>query len=110
MEIQLVRHATLRVTYANRTLLVDPMLSRAGELAATPNTPNQRPNPLVELPVPAESVIVWIDAVLVTHIHRDHFDQAAADLLPKRDSGFLPAAGSGAADGVRIFKCYAGGG
>jgi L-ascorbate metabolism protein UlaG (beta-lactamase superfamily) len=83
MEIQLVRHATLRVTYANRTLLVDPMLSRAGELAATPNTPNQRPNPLVELPVPAESVIAGIDAVLVTHIHRDHFDQAAADLLPK---------------------------
>jgi hypothetical protein len=43
MEIQLVRHATLRVTYANRTLLVDPMLSRAGELPATPDTPTSGP-------------------------------------------------------------------
>ncbi|TRY24141.1 MBL fold metallo-hydrolase [Brevibacillus sp. LEMMJ03] len=83
MEIQLVRHATLRVTYANRTLLVDPMLSRAGELPATPDTPNQRPNPLVDLPVTAERVIAGIDAVLVTHTHRDHFDQAAAEALPK---------------------------
>src|SRR5205085_1374197 len=43
------------------------------------NTPNQRPNPLVELPLPVEEVLAAIDLCVVTHLHRDHFD----DLLPR---------------------------
>jgi L-ascorbate metabolism protein UlaG (beta-lactamase superfamily) len=59
-------------------ILVDPMLRAAGTSPPIESTPNQRPNPLVELPVPAEVVVRDVDLCIVTHLHRDHFD----DLLP----------------------------
>jgi L-ascorbate metabolism protein UlaG (beta-lactamase superfamily) len=83
MRIQLVRHATLLLDYANMRLLVDPMLSDAGAMAAIQNSPQPRPNPLVALPMPVEQVLDGIHAVLVTHTHRDHWDDAAIQLVPK---------------------------
>lgn len=75
--VQLVRHATLRVEMADTTLLVDPMLAAAGTMDPIPDTPNQRPNPLVDLPdVPLDH-----DALLVTHLHRDHLDDDAKERL-----------------------------
>jgi L-ascorbate metabolism protein UlaG (beta-lactamase superfamily) len=84
MELTLVRSATLLVDMAGRRLLVDPMLAPAGATGPIPGTPNRRPNPLVELPRPAAAVVERLDAVLVTHLHNDHFDAAAADLLDPR--------------------------
>ncbi|MFY0544087.1 MBL fold metallo-hydrolase [Brevibacillus sp. H7] len=81
MNIQLVRHATLRLQYMNRKFLIDPMLSPAGTLATTPNTPNPVPNPLVDLPMKA-SELLDAQALIVTHMHRDHFDDAD-HLLPR---------------------------
>lgn len=76
--LQLLRHATLRLSVADTTLLVDPMLSEPGEMPPIPNSPNDRRNPLVELPdVPLDH-----DALLVTHLHRDHLDDAAREELP----------------------------
>jgi L-ascorbate metabolism protein UlaG (beta-lactamase superfamily) len=46
-------------------------------------TENDRRNPLVELPEPPEVVVEGVDAVIVTHLHRDHFDDTAAALLPR---------------------------
>jgi L-ascorbate metabolism protein UlaG (beta-lactamase superfamily) len=83
MEIQLVRHATLLVRYHGATLLVDPMLGDPGAIPPVQNSPNPRPNPLVPLPRPATTLLEGVDAVLVTHTHRDHFDDAAAALVPK---------------------------
>lgn len=83
MEIQLIRHATLLVTFHGRRLLVDPMLADPGTAPPVANSPNQRPNPLVPLPVSAGDVVAGVDAVLVTHTHRDHWDDAAAAALPK---------------------------
>lgn len=83
MHIQLVRHATLRVTYKGHTLLVDPMLSTPGELPAVPNTPNQRPNPGAALPISVQEVLEGVDAIVVTHTHGDHLDPAAIKKLPK---------------------------
>lgn len=82
MRIQLIRHATMLIEYAGRKLLLDPMLSAAGTLPATPTAANDWANPLVELPVPVEKLLE-ADAVLVTHGHRDHLDAAAEALLPK---------------------------
>lgn len=82
MKLQLVRHATLRIQVGNVRLLVDPMLSDAGTMDAVPNTPNQRPNPLVPLTVHAKELLE-VDAVLLTHSHRDHLDDTAVTLLPK---------------------------
>ena len=83
MRIQLVRHATLLIDYANMRLLVDPMLSEAGAMAAIQNSPQPKPNPLVPLPMPVEQVLDGINAVVVTHTHRDHWDDAAIQLVPK---------------------------
>jgi L-ascorbate metabolism protein UlaG (beta-lactamase superfamily) len=83
MQLRLIRHATLLVGLAGRRILVDPMLDPAGAVGPVPGTPNQRRNPLVELPEPPEVAASGLHGVLVTHLHADHFDDAAADLLDK---------------------------
>ena len=83
MKLQLVRHATLLLEYAGMRILVDPMLSDAGAMAPIQNSPQPRPNPLVPLPFPAEQVLDGVQLVLVTHTHRDHWDDAAIQLVPK---------------------------
>jgi L-ascorbate metabolism protein UlaG (beta-lactamase superfamily) len=84
MELRLIRHATLTVDAAGRRLLIDPMLADAGTAEAIPGTANQRPNPLVGLPEPAAALVDGLDAVLVSHLHEDHLDPAAAELLAGR--------------------------
>jgi L-ascorbate metabolism protein UlaG (beta-lactamase superfamily) len=83
MRLRLVRHVTLIVEYSGHKLLVDPMLSDAGTQSPIENSPNPRPNPLVPLPMSADEVLQGVEAVLVTHTHRDHWDSAAAELIPK---------------------------
>jgi L-ascorbate metabolism protein UlaG (beta-lactamase superfamily) len=76
--LRLVRHATLLLETSLGRILVDPMLRAARTTPPIENTPNPRPNPLVELPMPAKEVVRDVDLCIVTHLHRDHFD----DLLP----------------------------
>jgi L-ascorbate metabolism protein UlaG (beta-lactamase superfamily) len=78
MKVTLVRHATLLLETSVGRILVDPMLRAAGTSPPIENTPNPRPNPLVELPLPADEVLDGVDLCIVTHLHRDHFD----DLVP----------------------------
>jgi L-ascorbate metabolism protein UlaG (beta-lactamase superfamily) len=75
MRLRLIRNATLLVKAGGKCLLIDPMLDPAG--ARPPR------DPLVELPEPAEVVIIGLDAALVTQLHPDHFDAEAVRLLPK---------------------------
>ena len=83
VRLTLVRHATLLLDYGGSRLLVDPMLDPAGRRDPVASTPNQVRNPLVELPLPPEEVVAGVDAVLVTHLHQDHFDEGAAAALPR---------------------------
>jgi L-ascorbate metabolism protein UlaG (beta-lactamase superfamily) len=83
VHLTLIRNATLVIRAAGLRLLVDPQLDPAGARPAVPNTPNPRPNPLVELPEPPEALVARLDAVLVTHLHQDHFDDTARRVLPK---------------------------
>ena len=78
MRVQLVRNAALLLDSSLGRILVDPMLRAAGTSPPIENTPNPRPNPLVELPMPAEEILDGVDLCIVTHLHRDHFD----DLIP----------------------------
>jgi L-ascorbate metabolism protein UlaG (beta-lactamase superfamily) len=58
------------------------------------------PNPTAELPFPAAEVVAGIDLCVVTHLHRDHFDDTAAALLPKE----LPIVTQPASvDGLRAY-------
>ncbi|WP_336184127.1 MBL fold metallo-hydrolase [Bacillus sp. 205(2023)] len=84
MNIQQIRNATLVVEYAGKTFLIDPMLAEKGTYPPFPNSPRQdQKNPLVSLPTSADHIINNLDAVIVTHLHLDHFDDAAKDMLPK---------------------------
>jgi L-ascorbate metabolism protein UlaG (beta-lactamase superfamily) len=82
MDIQLLRHATLVVKINEKMVLVDPMLSQAEAMPPIVNSTNERRNPLVAI-VYHQDLWQQIDAVLLTHMHRDHFDDAAARELPK---------------------------
>jgi L-ascorbate metabolism protein UlaG (beta-lactamase superfamily) len=82
MTVTLVRHATLLLEVGGKRILVDPMLRAAGTSPPIENTPNPVRNPLVELSRPAAEVVAAIDGCIVTHLHADHFDDAAAELLP----------------------------
>jgi len=82
MDIQQIRNATLVVTYANQVLLIDPFLGEKGSLPPFGQTPNAVANPLVDLPVDVNTLLDP-DAIFVTHLHADHFDDAAKQLLPK---------------------------
>jgi L-ascorbate metabolism protein UlaG (beta-lactamase superfamily) len=83
LKVTLVRHATLLLESSVGRVLVDPMLGAAGTAPPIEDTANQVPNPLVELPWPAADVVRGIDLCVVTHLHRDHFDPTAAELIPK---------------------------
>jgi L-ascorbate metabolism protein UlaG (beta-lactamase superfamily) len=121
MRLRLIRHATLLVRVADRTVVVDPMLDPAGARAAVPNTENELRNPLVELPEPPEIIAGLVEGIVVTHLHQDHFDATAAELLPAgvplfcapsdadalRERGFTDVRPVDAAadwDGVRIAR------
>ncbi|MBD8828303.1 MBL fold metallo-hydrolase [Pseudomonas sp. CFBP 13602] len=84
VSLQQVRNATVKITYGATTFLIDPMLSKKGTYPGFENTyrSNLR-NPLVDLPESAEKVISGVDAVIVTHTHLDHWDDAAQKALPK---------------------------
>jgi L-ascorbate metabolism protein UlaG (beta-lactamase superfamily) len=83
VQLRLIRHATLLVELAGLRILIDPMLDPAGARGPVAGTPNDRRNPLVGLPEPAEVAASRLDAVLVTHLHQDHLDDTAVELLDK---------------------------
>ncbi len=61
--------------------MVDPMLDPAGARPPVADTANDRRNPLVDLPAPAEEIARAAEALLVTHLHADHLDDTAVRLL-----------------------------
>src|SRR3954451_22273619 len=81
MRLRLIRHATLLVELAGRCVLVDPMLDAAGARPAVADTANDRRNPLVELPEPAEAVAGAAETVLVPHHHAAPHDDTAVRVL-----------------------------
>jgi len=83
MKIEFLRHATLVVSLAGTRILVDPMLGPAGEMPPIPETPNPRRNPLVPLPGTVDAIVAGVEGALITHMHRDHFDAVAGEILPK---------------------------
>ncbi|RQS72633.1 MBL fold metallo-hydrolase [Burkholderia sp. Bp8963] len=83
MKVQQIRNATVIVEIAGTRFLVDPVLSPKGTYPGFAGTANSHLKwPTVELPLPVEQ-IVDVDAVIVTHTHLDHWDDAARSSIPK---------------------------
>lgn len=83
MEFRQLRNATIMIGYAGKRFLVDPMLAEKGGFPGFEGTINSHiPNPLVDLPAPMDEILD-VDAVIVTHTHPDHWDEAAINLVPK---------------------------
>jgi len=62
------------------------MLAQKEAMPPIENSDNDRRIPMTDFPfsdADQQRIIQQIDAVLVTHLHRDHWDQAARDILPK---------------------------
>lgn len=84
MAVQLIRNATVKVSYGDTTFLIDPMLAEQGTYPGFPGTyRSELRNPLTPLPIPVEEILRGVDAVILTHTHLDHWDEAAQKALPK---------------------------
>jgi L-ascorbate metabolism protein UlaG (beta-lactamase superfamily) len=87
MRFQLLRHATALIAMNHLNLLLDPMLSQKESMGPIVNAANQNRIPMVDLPLTEAELRGMIDrlnGILVTHVHRDHWDARAAELLPKQ--------------------------
>lgn len=83
MKVTLIRNATLVLEYAGKRFLIDPFLADKGVYPPFPNSLREdQMNPLVSLPTSLDNIIN-VDAVIVTHLHLDHFDDTAKKVLPK---------------------------
>lgn len=80
MKIQSIRNATMRVEYHGHLFVCDPYLA---DKFTRPSYTGKSLNPLIDLPMPASDVIAGAEFFLLSHLHSDHFDPAAADLVPK---------------------------
>ena len=80
MKLKLIRNATLRVRFNGRLFLVDPFLAAKGTVRSFAGIAQ---NPIVALPLTPEAVIDGAEMVLISHLHVDHFDEVAMNLLPK---------------------------
>ena len=86
MKIQQIRNATIRIECAGKHFLIDPWFQKKGTGMIAPSPDPERakiPSPTTELPFPVEQIMEGIDAMIVTHIHPDHFDPETAAMLDK---------------------------
>lgn len=84
VDFQQIRNATVKITYGDTTFLIDPMLAKKGTYPGFENTyRSDLRNPMVDLTESPAEVIAGVDAVILTHTHLDHWDDAAQKALPK---------------------------
>lgn len=89
MKFTQIRNATIIIEYNNTKFLIDPVLADKGAWPSFPNSPRQEEgNPLVDLPF-SKNEILNVDAAIITHLHLDHLDDAAKELLPKNMKLFV---------------------
>ena len=83
MKFTQIRNATLIINYAGKKILIDPWLAKKEAVPGFGGTINDHiRNPTAELPIPVNEVID-VDAVILTHDHPDHWDDAAKNAIPK---------------------------
>ena len=91
MRLHQIRNATLIVEYAGLRFLIDPMFAEAGANDGNDmDTPIiDKPWPFHDLPISPKDLIKNIDAIIITHLHTDHFDKYAQNVIPKEAKIFV---------------------
>ncbi|MCQ2744155.1 MAG: MBL fold metallo-hydrolase [bacterium] len=79
MKLHQIRNATLILEYNGKRILIDPMFAPKEEYPPI----TKKAWPFFDLPMSPKDIIKNIDAVIITHLHIDHFDKFAQDILPK---------------------------
>ena len=83
MKITQIRNATILIEFGGFRFLVDPVLANKDSYPGFPGTYNEHLRwPKVDLPLPIYEIID-VDAVIVTHTHEDHLDEAAMEAIRK---------------------------
>lgn len=80
VDIQLIRNASLKINYAGKNFLVDPVLGEKNSFMSFV-VPNENLNPTLDLPFSIDEVLEEVDSVLLTHAHPDHFDARAMEVI-----------------------------
>lgn len=80
MKIQQIRNSTLRLYIKDKIILTDPVLLPKHGIDSFAGIEK---NPIVDIPFTVEDVIKDIHLIIISHLHRDHFDDGAKKLLPK---------------------------
>ena len=76
MKYQLIRNATAKLFYGNAVFLLDPAFAKKG---TGPSYAGEKHSPLVDMPCMMWEAESRTDAIVLSHIHSDHFDAAAAE-------------------------------
>lgn len=102
-EVTQIRNATVKINYGGKVFLVDPMFAPKDAYKGFEGTLNSHLNwPRVELPFSTNEILKDVDAVIITHTHLDHLDEAAIKAIPKdilmfsqdeKDKAYLEKAG-----------------
>jgi len=93
MKIRQIRNATLVIEYGGSRFLIDPWLAPKGAYPGFEGTPHSEIRiPTVDLVVPMNEILD-VDAVILTHVHLDHWDEVAAGLIRKDIPFFVQHAG-----------------
>ena len=80
MKYQLIRNATAKLSYGGSVFLLDPAFAKKG---TGPSYAGEKRSPLVDMPCMMWEAESRADAIVISHIHSDHFDAAAAESLDK---------------------------
>ena len=89
MKITQTRNATVIIEYENKKFLIDPWLMPKGYMEGFVGAYNADVRqPRVELPFEIEK-IVDVDAVIITHLHPDHWDEFAEKSIDKNVKIFV---------------------
>ena len=83
MIFQQIRSATAIVTFGGVRFLIDPWFAPKESYDPIPVAKTKgRRFPFTDLPVPVQEIVQGTDAVIVTHLHFDHFDRSSVEALP----------------------------
>ena len=80
MKLQLIRNATIKLRYGNKTILIDPYFA---DPFTQPSLTGKIGNPLNALPLRISDILEGVDLIIVSHLHPDHFDEEAHKSIPK---------------------------